>query len=123
MMNARFARCKADEVGIYAGDRSQRIGRGKFVDLAEVVVPAVPAQGKDRGRPAETLRDVLGSRLDAFEIFDTAETMAEAQAEAARLDTAATVATMTPDTPASPQSAAPTPSRDRSARRPTPVQE
>lgn len=46
---------------VLAGDHSQQISGGAIVDLDEIVVQA-------RGtRPAETLADVLGPHVSAFE--------------------------------------------------------
>lgn len=46
---------------VLAGDRSRQISGGAIVDLDEIIVPA-------RGpRPPETLADVLGPHVSAFE--------------------------------------------------------
>lgn len=70
-MSTRFARCVVDELSVYAHDQSRRFGPDTIVDLDEVLVPATD------DRPAATLRDLLGDRIDAFVLLPGA-TLAEA---------------------------------------------
>lgn len=78
-----YARCRADEVSIAVGERSRRFGVGAFVDLDEPITST------------QTIRDVLGHRIDAFEVFEEARSFAEAAAAAHRRETAALAASMT----------------------------